>query len=87
MDWNYPVNKFFELNEEQQNECIIELAQFYSKKFISKRTRELFEFTTNDLITKLLLEERHASETENFERAEIFYRLAQIFMELQEKDN
>lgn len=87
MDWDYPVNKFFELTEDQQNECISELAKFYSKKFISKRTRELFDFTTNDLITRLLLEEKHASETENFERAEIFYRLAQIFMELQGEEN
>lgn len=87
MDWNYPVNKFFELSEEEQNECIVELAKFYSKRFISKRTKELFEFTINDLITRLLLEEKYASEIENFERAEIFYRLAQIFMEIQSEDD
>ncbi len=35
MDWNYPINKYFELTEEQQDECIVELAKFYSKRFIS----------------------------------------------------
>jgi hypothetical protein len=83
MDWNYPINKYFELTEEQQDECIVELAKFYSKRFISRRTKELFEFTLNDLITRLDLEHKHGVDTENYERAEIFYRLTQIFMEIQ----
>ena len=32
------------------------------------------------------MEETYASEIENYERAEIFYRLAQIFMELQQEE-
>lgn len=86
MDWDLPVNQFFTLSEEKQNECISELAKFYAKRFVSRRTKELFEFTTNDLITRFLLEEKYASEIENYERAEIFYRLAQIFMELQQEE-
>lgn len=87
MDWNYPVNKFFELTEDKQDECIVELAKFYSNRFISRRNRELFDFTLNDLIRRFMMEEKYAMEIENYERAEIFYRLTRIFMELQEEED
>jgi hypothetical protein len=41
----------------------------------------------NDLITRLDLEHKHGVDTENYERAEIFYRLTQIFMEIQYEED
>lgn len=84
MDWNYPVNKFFELPNEKREEYVLELAKHYFKHSVSKKDSDSFEGSTNVLINRFQLEERKARKEEDYERAEIYYQLARIFIELQD---
>lgn len=85
MDWNYPVAEFFKLTPDKREEYIIELAKFYYNKFVVTDSREIFEFTMNECILKFHYEEKAARKNEDYERAEIFYQLTRIFIQLQEE--
>jgi hypothetical protein len=85
MDWNYPIKDYFKLSEEKREEYLTALAKFYYEKNVSTENAEKFDFTMNYLITRLHMENIHAEKNEDYERAEIFYKLTRLFMEIQEE--
>ena len=85
MDWNYPIKDFFKLPNEKREEYLMGLAKFYYEKFVVTDSRELFDFTMNELIMKFYVEERISKHREDYERAEIFYQMIKIFNQLQEE--
>ena len=85
MDWNLPVRDFFKLSPEKREEYLLTLAKFYYQKYVATESKEVFDFTMNELINKLHYEEKIARQLEEYERAEIFYKLTRLFMEIQEE--
>lgn len=85
MDWNYPVKDFFKLSIEKREEYLIGLAKFFYEKHVITDTQEMFDVTMNDLIYRFLREESYAKRHEDYERAEIYYKLGRLFMEIQEE--
>ena len=85
MDWDYPIKDFFKLSVEERDEYILELVKEYYKKFIKTNTEQEFNDSMNLLIFKLMTEELIANKTEQYEKAEIFYKMTRVFMELQDE--
>jgi hypothetical protein len=85
MDWDYPVKDFFKLSIEKREEYLLGLAKFFYDKHVVTDSRELFDVTMNDLIFTFIREENMAKKYEDYERAEIYYKLGRLFMEIQEE--
>lgn len=85
MDWNYPVSEYFKLAPEKRDEYLVELAKFYYNKFVVTDNQEIFYFTINECIFKFMQEEKQARTNEDYERAEIFYQLTRLFIQIQEE--
>lgn len=85
MDWNYPVKDYFKLSPDKRDEYLVELAKFYYNKFVVSDSKEIFDFTTTELIIKFHFEEDRARMNEDYERAEIFYQLTRLFYQIQEE--
>ena len=85
MDWNYPVSEYFKLAPDKRDEYLVELAKYYYNKFVVSDTQEIFDFTTNECILKFHYEEQKARINEDYERAEIFFQLTRLFIQIQDE--
>lgn len=86
MDWNYPIDRFFLLSKEKRKDYIEELARFYFKKWVSQENLSIYAFTLNECIESFEKNHREAVRLEQYEKAEIFLGLIQIFHEIYERE-
>ena len=84
MDWNYPVQKYFDLTPEEREEVLNALTKHFFNVHVVTTTEEDFINSTNHVIFHLTAEERKAKASEDFERAEIAYKLILNFIQIQE---
>lgn len=84
MIWDFPINEYFVLNEEERLKMLNTLTKYYFDKHISLENEEYFIETTDRLINAFIIQQNEATKKEEFEKAEICYQLARNFIQIQD---
>jgi hypothetical protein len=82
VDWNLQITEYFNMTEEEREDVIVGLADFYYNRWVNAENQEIFDFTINELMFRLEMEHRFAVKTESYERAEIYFKLLRVFNEI-----
>lgn len=85
MDLNLKMAEYFNMNEDDRDNFVIEMANFYYERWVNTENESIFHFTINELLFRLEMEHRLAIKTENYERADVYYKLCRIFHKIKDE--
>lgn len=80
VDWDKDINQYFKMPIEEREEVISTLAKRYFELIVDNSTETSFNSSMGYLIHQLDLRHRLALKEEEYERADIFYKLIKIYM-------
>lgn len=85
VDWNLHITEYFKMDEQQREDVVVGLADFYYNRWVNIENEEIFHFTINELMFRLEMEHKFAIKSESYERAEIYFKLLRIFNEIKQE--
>jgi hypothetical protein len=79
------TDNFFLYNKSERNYYLTEAANFYLDRYVSRENENVYFVGIQELHLFFKVEEQKQSELENYEEAEIYKQLGNIFEQLLEK--
>lgn len=82
MNWDLLIEDYFKLPEEDREQYIQELYEFYVKKWVNEEDEFTYKITLHDLIKKVSRSWKEFEKAEKFEEAEILFKVRKKLMKL-----
>lgn len=82
---NFDIKTYFQLNDDDKKDVILKVAEEFYLAYVDTTDDVLFMMTVNYSLEKIVDEWRQALREENYELADILYKVGKIFLNLKKQ--